>query len=110
MQGKDTYSLAKGLHHINIAKQYFEDVKLGCRGELKAMFNAYINKCDWILNNIYDKLSSKTREVYREEMSDSLGIDHVIDQFMRLDNSQRVQVEDIIDSIIKGKNVTVKVD
>jgi|688.fasta_scaffold357837_2 hypothetical protein len=107
---KDTYSLAKGLHHINIAKQYFEDAKMGYKGELKNMFTFYIAKCDWILNNIFDKLGETTRAVYREELSDSLAIDQINDQLMKLDNEQRAQLEDILDSIVKGKSVKVLID
>ena len=107
---KDTYSLAKGLHHINIAKQYFEDAKMNYRGELKNMFTAYVIKCDWILNNIFDKLGETTRAVYREELSDSLSIDQINDQLMKLDNQQRAQLEEILDSIVKGKSVKVLID
>jgi len=107
---KDTYSLAKGLHHINIAKQYFEDVRIGCTGDLKNTFNGYINKCDWILNNVFDKLGDDTRKIYKEEMTDSLGLDHINDQLMRLDNTERSKVEEMIDSIVKGKKVTVNIE
>jgi hypothetical protein len=107
---KDTYSLAKGLHHINIAKQYFEDVKIDCTGDLKNTFNGYINKCDFILNNIFDKLNEETRKVYKEELSDSLGIDHINDQIMRLDNDQRSQLENILDNIVKGKKVKIIIE
>jgi len=107
---RDTFSLAKGLHHINMAKQYFEDVKIGCTGDLKNTFNGYINKCDWILNNIFDKLGDETRKVYKEELSDSLGIDHINDQLMRLDIEQRHQIEEIIDTVIKGKKVKISIE
>lgn len=107
---KDTFSLAKGLHHINIAKQYFEDVKIGCTGDLKNTFNGYINKCDYILNNVFDKLGEETREIYKEELSDSLGIDHINDQLMRLDNTQRSQIEEIINNIVKGQKITIKME
>lgn len=107
---KDTYSLAKGLHHINMAKQYFEDVRIGCTGDLKNTFNGYINKCDWILNNVFDKLGPDTRKIYKEELSDSLGIDHINDQLMRLDNDQRSEFENILDNIVKGKKVRVVVE
>jgi len=107
---KDTFSLAKGLHHINMAKQYFEDVKIGCTGTIKNTFSGYVNKCDFILNNIYDKLGPETRKSYKEEMSDSLGIDHINDQLMRLDNEQRHQIEEIIDNVVKGKKVKITID
>ena len=107
---KDTFSLAKGLHHINIAKQYFEDVRLGCTGDLKNTFNGYINKCDWILNNIFDKLGPDTRKVYKTELSDSLGLDHIVDQLIMLDNQQRNQIEEIIDTLVKGKKAKITID
>lgn len=99
---KDTYSLAKGLHHINIAKQYFEDVKIGCTGDLKNTFSGYINKCDWILNNILHKLGDKTREIYKTELSDSLGIDAINDKLMVLTNDQRNEIEDYLNKLIKN--------
>ena len=107
---KDTYSLAKGLHHLNIAKQYFEDVKMGCTGDVKNTFNGYVNKCDWILNNVFDKLSNETRKIYKEELSDSLSIDSINDQLMMLDNTQRSQIEELLEAIVKGKRVTIKID
>ena len=107
---KETYSLAKGLHHLNIAKQYFEDVKMGCVGEVKNTFNGYVNKCDWILNNVFDKLSDEKRKIYKEELSDSLSIDSINDQLMLLDNTQRSQIEELLEAIVKGKRVTIKID
>ena len=107
---KDTYSLAKGLHHINIAKQYFEDVKIGCTGTLKNTFGSYINKCDFILNNIYDKLGTETRRVYKEEMVDSLALDAINDQLIMMDNDQRLKVEDVINAIGKGKNIKILIE
>lgn len=107
---KDTFSLAKGLHHLNIAKQYFEDVKIDCTGELKNTFSGYINRCDWILNNIFDKLSDEKRKIYKEELSDSLSIDAINDQLMMLDNEQRALIESLLDDIVKGKKVKVIID
>jgi hypothetical protein len=107
---KETYSLAKGLHHLNIAKQYFEDVKMGCTGDVKNTFNGYVNKCDWILNNVFDKLDNEKRKIYKEELSDSLSIDSINDQLMMLDNTQRSQIEELLEAIVKGKRVTIKID
>jgi len=107
---KETYSLAKGLHHLNIAKQYFEDVKMGCTGDVKNTFNGYVNKCDWILNNVFDKLSNEKRKIYKEELSDSLSLDSINDQLMMLDNTQRSQIEELLEAIVKGKRVTIKID
>jgi hypothetical protein len=107
---KDTFSLAKGLHHINIAKQYFEDVKIGCTGDLKNTFNGYINKCDWILNNVFDKLGDDTRKVYKQELSDSLSIDSINDLLMVLDNDQRLEFENMLEAVKKGKKVKINIE
>jgi len=107
---KDTFSLAKGLHHINIAKQYFEDFKIDCTGDIKHAVNGYINKCDFILNNIFDRLGEETRKVYKEEISDSLSLESINDKLMILDTAQRLELEDMLDAITKGKKVTVKID
>ena len=107
---KDTYSLAKALHHLNIAKQYFEDVKMGCTGDVKNTFNGYVNKCNWILNNVFDKLDNEKRKIYKEELSDSLSLDSINDQLMMLDNSQRSQIEELLEAVVKGKRVTIKID
>jgi hypothetical protein len=93
-----------------MAKQYFEDVKIGCTGTIKNTFSGYINKCDFILNNIYDKLGEERRKAYKKEMSDSLGLDHINDQLMRLDLEQRQTIEEIIDTIVKGKRIKITVD
>jgi hypothetical protein len=107
---QDTFSLAKGLHHMNIAKQYFENFKISCKGDIKNVVNGYVNKCNWVLNDIYDRLGERTRKVYREEMSDSLSLDSISDKLMILDNAQRLEIEDMLDAITKGKKVTVKID
>jgi hypothetical protein len=107
---KDTFSLAKGLHHVNIAKQYFEDFKINRTGGMKNTVNGYINRCDWILNDIFDRLGEQTRKVYKEELSDSLSIESINDKIMILDNAQRLELEDMLDAITKGKKVTVKID
>ena len=107
---QDSFSLAKGLHHINIAKQYFEDFRMSCTGDMKNTVNGYINKCNWILNDIYDRLGERTRKVYKEELSDSLSLDSINDKLMVLDNAQRFELEDMLDAITKGKKVTVKID
>jgi len=74
------------------------------------MFNGYINKCDWILNNVFDKLDNTKRKIYKEELSDSLGLDAINDHLMMLDNAQRREIEEMLDAILKGKKVTIKID
>jgi hypothetical protein len=63
-----------------------------------------------IVNNVFDKLDDAKRKIYKEELSDSLGIDAINDQLMMLDNSQRTKIEELLEAIVKCKKVTIKID
>lgn len=107
---KGTYCLIKAMHHINCARQHFEDVKIGCKQHMKNVFNSHITKCDYIFNNVYDKLDDETRVLYKAEMSDSLGIESIMDKIVRLDQTHRDQLEDILENIVKGKKISVTIE
>lgn len=104
----NTYSLAKGMHHINIAKQYFEDVRLGTSGEVKMVFNQYIQKCDWIMDNLKHRLTEENRKNLEAELNDSISFEAINDKLVRLDSNQRLLLESIIDSLIKGEEIKVE--
>lgn len=101
----NTFSLAKGLHHINIAKQYFEDVRFGTTNEVKAVFNQYIQKCDWIITNMKDRMNKENRAVLEKELEDSLSFDAINDKLIYLDDSQRAFVEELLDAMIRGEEI-----
>lgn len=103
----NTYSLAKGLHHINIAKQYFEDVRFGTTKDIKAIFNQYVLKCDWIISNMKDRLAIENKIALEQELQDSLTYEAINDKLIHLDNNQRAFVEEIIDNLIKGEEVKI---
>jgi flagellin-specific chaperone FliS len=103
----NTFSVAKALHHISIAQQYFEDVRLGSSLDVKMIFNQYIQKCQWIISNLKDRLSAENREILAKELEDSLSVDAIADKVILLDNKKRAFVEDLIDSIIRGEEVTI---
>lgn len=104
----NTYSLAKGMHHINIAKQYFEDVRLGTSGEVKMVFNQYIQKCDWIMDNLKHRLTEENRKNLEAELNDSISFEAINDKLVRLDSNQRLLLESIIDGLIKGEEIKVE--
>ena len=103
----NTYSLAKALYFIDLARQYFEDVQISTSGEIKMIFSHYIQKCNWILSNLKDRLSPANREILVKELETSLDINAIIDKVVRLDNKQRAFIEDIIDGMIRGEEVVV---
>lgn len=104
---KDVYSLAKALHHINMAMIYFEDVKRDCKGSIKDTFTGYISRCKFILDDNFHKLNDYNRSIFKEELSDSLGLDHINNQLMSLNNAERLQVEKIINEMVKGKKIKI---
>jgi len=103
----NTYSLAKGLHHINLAKMYFDDIRTGTSGEVKNVFNQYILRCDWIMDNMKCRLTDENRETLKKELADSISFEAINDKLIRLDNSQRAFIENIIDAIINGEEVKI---
>jgi hypothetical protein len=104
----NTYSLAKALHLINLSKQYFEDVKRDVDGEIKAVFNQYIHKCDWILLDLKNRLSQENREILAKELDGSLDMNAIMDKLIHLDNRQVLFLEDVIDAMINGKDFNVE--
>jgi len=103
----NTYSVAKGLTHIHIAKQYFEDVKTEASLDVKMIFNQYIQKCEWILANLKDRLSEENRMVLNEELENSLTVDAIADKVILLDNQKKDFVESVIDRLINGEEIII---
>lgn len=106
----DTFSLAKAIHHLNIAKDYLEVVRIDCHSSIRHMFNGYISRCNFILNDFKDRLSEESKKIFKEEMSDSLSFDHIHNQLIMLNNEQRGHVEEIVDALVKGKIVEIKIE
>ena len=103
----NTYSLAKSLHFIYLAKQYLEDVRRELDGEIKMVFNQYVQKCEWVILDLKSRLSDENREILAQELEGSIDINAIMDKVIHLDNKQKVFVEDIIDAMIKGEEVII---
>lgn len=103
----NTYSLAKALLFIDLARQYFEDVQYSTQHEIKGLFNQYINKCNWIILDIKNRLSQQNREILAKELEGSLDINAIMDKVIHLDNKQKAFIEDIIDAMNKGEEVII---
>lgn len=104
----NTFSLAKSLHFINLAKQYLDDVRRGANGEVKLIFNQYIQKCDWILGDLKNRLNQQSREALAKELEGSLDMDAIMDKVIHLDNQQIAFIETVIDALIRGEEVIVE--
>jgi len=103
----NTFSVAKGLTHIHIAKQYFDDVRLGATQDVKMIFTQYVTKCEWILDKLRHRLSEENRAILDKELNDSLVLDSITDKVVLLDNKSKDLIEEIIDMIIKGEEIKI---
>ena len=105
-QFRDTsFHLAKALHFNEVSKQYFELLKIGSQGETKNMFNQCIQRLDWVYHNIYDRLSQNSKDILKQEMSDSLAMDSIMDGLVLLTPENRSMIENLIASLNKGETV-----
>jgi hypothetical protein len=101
----NTYSLAKGLHHINLAKQYFEDVRIGTSKDLKAIFNNYINKCEWIITDVKTRVNDECREILKSDLSDPLVFESITDKLVYINNEQRQFIESLLEAMVNGEEI-----
>jgi hypothetical protein len=107
-----SYDLAKSLYHISIAKQYFEMIQVDKTYNIKALFGQYINKLDYIVNNIYDRLSDDGRKFYSDSVihGDTVFHSHVSELLLHVPEQQKPLVESIIVALVKGYDVKVSID
>lgn len=103
----NTFSLAKGLHHINIAKMYFDDIRMGASTDVKNIFNQYVQKCNWIIDNMKCRLNDENRAALNKELEDSMSFEAINDILIKLDRNQRAFVEKIISAMAKGEEVKI---
>jgi len=103
----NSYSLAKGLHHVNLAKMYFDDIRTGVSGDIKNIFNQYIQKCDWIIDSMKCRLTEENREALKKELDDSFSFEAINDQLIRLNEEQRAFIEKIILAMVSGEEVKI---
>jgi hypothetical protein len=103
----NSYSLAKGLHHVNLAKMYFDDIRTGVSGDIKNVFNQYIQKCDWIIDSMKCRLTEENRTALKKELEDSFSFEAINDQLIRLDENQRAFIEKIITAMAAGEEVKI---
>lgn len=103
-----TFYLAKALHNINNAKCYLDEVKRISVTEAKSIFSSYINKCDWIINDLKSRLNRESIDAFNKDLEDSLFFEAIQDKLIRLDGKTRGVVENYIDELIKKVNESSK--
>ena len=103
----NNYSLLKGLHHIKIAMEYFDDVSSGCEYNAKNIMLNFINKCKWIIDNIRHRLPDEVLAQIDSEMRDSMFFDAIEDKVVYFTDSQKQALETILDLMSKGELIEI---
>jgi DNA-binding protein YbaB len=103
----NTYSLLKGMHHINRSKEYFEDCMRSSRGGVKALLSGYVDKCRVILDNIRHRLNPELLKEIDNDLSDSLTIESINENLVKMNNEQRRIVEKITELMAKGEEIKI---
>jgi len=103
----NSYSLLKALHHTKIAHDYFEDVAKGYEYGAKQIMLNYANKSKWIIDNIRHRIPSDVLKEIDSEMKDSLFLDAIEDKIIHFTNSQREELETIINLMSKGELIQI---
>jgi hypothetical protein len=104
-----TYYLAKGLYHIRIAKDYYEMLRVESSFAVKQMLSLYINKLQWLIDDIYVRLSEENRQEFKKELikGDVIFFDAIGEMLIHLSQDKRAMVEDFVKALLNGEDVTV---
>lgn len=102
-------ALTKGCYHIAIAKQYFEGFRGDCKKEGKRQADLWVNKTDFLLKDVYSRLTPKGRELYEQEIlrGDTLFFENISEMILRLNPDQREALEQLLTAMMKGETIKV---
>ena len=103
----NNYYLAKGLYHIQIAKEYYEMLRLDAKYSAKDFLNNWINKLEFLTNDVLTRLSKENAEWFRNEVvkGDNIFFDAVAEKLMHLNPEQKSQIELIINAMVSGEKI-----
>ena len=99
----NNYYLAKGLYHIQIAKDYYEMLK----NAKAAGVNNWLNKLNYLTNDVLTRLTKENADWFREEVikGDNIFFDAVSEKLMHLNPKQKEQIELIVNSMVNGEDI-----
>jgi hypothetical protein len=102
-----TFCLIKALHHTKIAMDYFDDVAKNYEYGAKQIMLNYAAKCKWIIDNIRHRLPQEAVNEIDADIKDALFLDAIEDKVIHFSNSQKAQLEDIIDLMASGQLIEI---
>ncbi len=102
-------ALTKGCYHIAIAKQYLEGFRGDCKQEGKRQADLWVNKADFLLRDVFSRLTPKGRELFEQEIlrGDILFFENISEMILRLSPDQREALEELLLAMSKGETIKV---
>lgn len=101
----NSYCLTKALFHASSCLQFLEVIKIDTKGEVKNLFNLLINKIEFVVNNITHRLNDEDRKILKEELDDSISVQAILDDLVRLNPKQRETIENLTNALVKGETI-----
>lgn len=103
-----SFLIAKALHHVSIAKQYFETAALDYKQGAKQIMNLHASKMEYTITDITGRLSDESRKHFNDALlkGDTLFYDDIGEKLMHLTEKQREVIQLIVDEMIKGEEIS----
>jgi hypothetical protein len=105
-----SFDLAKALHHVAIAKQYFEGIALDNTHGTKKLFNTYAAKMNWVVDDIYLRLKEDSKKFFKDSLinGDTLFASSVAEKMLHLSEETKVTIENLIDAMLAGEEIQIE--
>jgi hypothetical protein len=87
--------------------EYFEDLANGYEYGAKQTILNYANKSKWILDNVRHRIPEDMAKSIDSDMRDSLFLDAIEDKVIHFTNSQKEQLEEIIELMSTGQLIEI---
>lgn len=99
-------ALTKAMYHLRTGKEYLEVFKIDCEKHAVGNCRNWINKLNFIENDVMSLLSEESREHFRQEIKrgDILFHSSISMKWLELTENQRGLMEELVDGMIKKNN------
>ena len=106
-------SVIQSIQHIKISDEFMSDfIRTAPNTRGAVIFKDYSRRLKWILKDIitYPYFGDEVREGIKKEIeSDAFSVDAIFDKISLLNPEQREMIEDLIESVLKGKQIEVQI-
>ena len=106
-------SVIQSIQHLKISDEFMNDfIRTAPNTRGAVIFKDYSRRLKWILKDIitYPYFGDEVREGIKKEIeSDAFSVDAIFDKISLLNPEQREMIEDLIESVLKGKEIEVQI-